>query len=179
MKNRYILTVFVTFLFFVNSNFGQGINKNNFKNTIYIGYPVTIFDPPDIGIYLAYNPTLMLNKYFALEFQISYAYGSYERESGWFVHNGGSINYVNYLWGIRLYLFNQKMKINPYINILAGGSYYVDKEYRYSHDDELRTESLGTIGLSGGVYLQIYKNFNIGIAMETYPSIVFKAGFTF
>ncbi len=176
MKNRYILTIFVTFLFFINSNSGQGISKNNFKNTIYVGYPVTLLDPPDFGIYLAYNPTLILNKYFALESQISFAFGSYLRESGWFRHDGGNLKYGILLTGIRMYLFNQNNKENLYFNVLGGGSYFIDKEYS---GKILKTRSKAIAGLSIGIYGVFYNSFVIGVAIESYPSIVFKAGITF
>jgi len=177
MKLRKMYLILVIFIICITFVSGQNTNSNNLKNTIYFGYPATFLDPPDFGFYIAFNPHLLLNQYFSYEFQFSYGYGKYKSESGWFKHNGGYINLGNLLSGFRLYFFSREKKVNPYINLLAGVSYYLDKELAY--DDSLRTKSDFGIGISGGVYLQLYQNFNIGIAMETYPSMVFKGGYTF
>ena len=176
MKNRYIFTIFIAFLFFINSSFSQSNKGNNIKNTIYIGYPFTMFDPPDFGIYMSYNPTLKLNKYFAAESQISFAFGSYLRDSGWFRHDGGNLKYGILLTGIRLYLFDQNNKDNLYINALGGGTYFIDKYYS---GNKLKTNSKTLLGLSIGIYGVFYDSFVVGVAIESYPSIVFKAGVIF
>ncbi len=182
MKSKYSFFSIIVFLLFAKAGFGQITAKDSFENsflnnTVYFGYPAILLDAPDFGIYLAYTRRFKAIWHIDYEFQMALAYGDYGYDTGWFSHNGGETEYGNLLAGFRIYVFKRTNKINVYANFLYGICYFFDKERTY--DNHYRTESELIPGYSGGLYFRFYRNIDIGIAVESYNSIVFKAGIDF
>lgn len=147
-------------------------------NTLYVGYPAFIFDPPDIGFYLGYNLEIVKKDRFSWEGQASLSYSSFKRDDGIFAHDGGSTFVGGVLFGPRVYLMKSEKDVRLFFNFLPGLVMVIDQEYQRDNSiDRLNTDTSPAFGYSIGSYLQFNNTWIVGVSFEQYGSLVFKLGY--
>ena len=176
-----LISIFLSIFFTaLHSQSYNGEELPRFRHQVKIGYPIDIgleLAFPKTGIHIGYNPTYKLHQYFAVEGQISYAYGDFNRNAGTFSRDGGDSQSLNALLGLRIYLLGESSRLRLYGNAMAGIGQFVLTEY--NSIGTLNTDSYVGLGVSIGTYMQFRNQWSIGISLETAFSLVLKAGYTF
>jgi len=179
MKHLIKLILTISLITFSNQIiFAQAEKEANIKHTLFIGYPASFFDNPEIGIHLGYNPSIDFTKRFSIEGQVSYSGGKFEEDDDNFAHNGGHIQSINVLGGARFFLIKKETQF--YLNLLAGYAYLNDKEIR--RDGNFSSESVThrySFGYSAGLYVKTKRNLSFGTALESNEILTIKLGYQF
>jgi hypothetical protein len=150
----------------------------SFGGTVFIGFPLGVFDIPASGIHFSINPLYRVSGFFSLEGQVSYSNMKYNRSDDFFGHDGGSTQNLNLLVGGRVYVTKESRKIRPFIHLLLGYGRGHDKYYDASNI--FRTEETGPLGITMGLNLEVFHSFSIGLGVEgPTPNIVAKMGYKF
>ena len=111
----------------------QSQAEQNWHHMATIGYPFGVFDSPNAGIHLGYNPTYRLWSQLSLEGQASVTYGRFKRDSGTFAQDGGNLLHLNFLTGLRLYVLKPDKRVRPYLNYLGGYALISNQAVSYTH----------------------------------------------
>ncbi len=173
-----LITVILLIIASLNNSFAQNTDpvQPTIYQTINLGYPVYIFDAPDLGLYVGYNLHSPVSERIAAEGQLSFSFSRFDRDDNLFSHDGGEILSGNALAGARFYFAKSDKNIRPYINFLAGYNYIKDTEFS---DSVLITRTHHRLGISASAYIQINNRFNIGGGYESIGDLVLKVGYIF
>lgn len=129
-----------------------------------IGLNIPILDN-GIGFHIGVNPTFPISSFISVESQLSFGY---VKNSGTFLTGESSTqSNVNALLGGRLYLLSKERKVRPYLNLLLGGMYNSEADFKEY-----------AIGGSAGGFIEINKLL-FGAAVETPGNFIFKTGYIF
>ncbi len=176
LSKTHIIFFFALFLS-LSSNAQRG-EEGKVYHSIHLGYPFDIFDSPDFGFHLAYNPHTSYTDRISLEAQLSYTRGNFDQDDNSFAHNGGFIETISALAGGRYYFTKEEKKNQIYFNLLIGYSFLTDEEL--SNDGSVSTtKKQSLIGYSTGLYLRNKQNIIFGLAAETNLAITAKIGWQF
>ncbi len=176
---KFLVVVALLSIFNLTESFSQKNDNSDIAHTIFLGYPATIFDAPDLGIYLGYNMEIIKKDRFSWEGQASAYYASYDEDSGIFAHDGGNTFVASLLFGPRVYIMKPERNIRWYFSFLPGIAFVDDQEYGFSEADQivLRREASLKIGYNVGSYLQFRDRLIFGASYEQYGALVFKVGY--
>lgn len=162
---RYLIFLF-TILFFANHTKAQ---DSKFSVSPTIGVNVPLLDG-GFGFHLGVNPHVKLTQHLSAEAQVSYLYTSIS--SSFLSGYSGSINALNTLTGLRLYINPETRKTRFFLNLLAGMNYTKEKLNGIEYEGEFN------FGFSTGLFVE-YNRMIFGISSETPENLVLKTGFSF
>jgi hypothetical protein len=150
------------------------------NKTVLIGLPLTLNQLPRFAFNVGLNADYRIAKHLSAEAQLSYTAVNFCREDGGlFVHDGGSLQYVNVLVGPRLYLSKETKTNRLYINALLGYGMEKNREY-YNSNTLIDFKAAHSPSLALGMYLQVRKKLVFGATVEgPVGHFVFKAGYQF
>ena len=172
-----ICIVILSFSKIYAQEFGNENIKSSRNHTIFLGYGLYLFSDFGTGGAVGYSYTIPKTKRIDLEGALYLSNQKFKRTSDMFARDGGKITSFNALFGVRYNLVKREDKAKVFTNFLLGYNYTEDFEY-YA-DNVFNKDYLHLLGCSIGIY-SIFKNgINIGIGVESYPSLFLKLGYTF
>lgn len=170
MKRLSIFIAVCMLTFFVG-NTSHAQRDDHWHKQGHIGLSNSMFDT-GLGLNLAVSIAYEFNPYIYLESQLSYNYVNV-----WSAFLNGSEfqkHDFNLLLGPRVYVLPQENNTRVYLNLLTGLNYNGIKK----PDDLGLPMSMGW-GLSFGGYVELQKQYTIGLAFETEGNLALKFGFYF
>lgn len=148
-------------------SFNMNAQKCDFSISPMLGVSTPLLDG-GTGVEVSVNPHLTINRFIAIEGQVSYTYTSI---SGAFLSgNTGKSHAAQTLIGGRFYFNSKEKKVRPYANLLLGGLYYNEEMNDNTSSSEF------SMGYSTGFFVDIHQ-FLIGISFEAPGALLFKVGY--
>jgi len=160
------------------TSYAQRGEDGKVYHSVHVGYPFFVFDSPDFGFHLAYNPHTSYYNKISLEAQLSYTRGNFEQDDNNFAHNGEYVQTINALAGGRFYFTKGEKKNQLYFNLLLGYTFLTDKEFS-NGGFGFSTTKQNLIGYSTGLYFRSNHGFIFGLAAESNFAITAKLGWQF